>query len=30
MYYRNTAVSARISFFLDHLAQAMVGTPYVR
>ena len=30
VYYRNTAVSARISSFLDHLAQAMVGTPYVR
>jgi DNA-binding transcriptional LysR family regulator len=30
VYYRNTAVSARISSFLDHLAAAMVGDPYVR
>ncbi|MNT55405.1 transcriptional activator TtdR [compost metagenome] len=30
VYYRNTAVSARISSFLDHLAAAMVGEPYVR
>jgi len=29
VYYRNTAVSARISSFLDHLAAAMVGDPYV-
>ncbi len=29
VYYRNTAVSARITSFLDHLAEAMVGDPYL-
>lgn len=30
VYYRNTAIAARISSFLDHLAEAMQGPPYVR
>ena len=30
VYYRNTAVSARITSFLDHLAAAMAGEPYLR
>jgi DNA-binding transcriptional LysR family regulator len=29
-YYRNTAVSARITSFLDHLAQAMTGQAFLR
>jgi len=30
VYYRNTAVSARITSFLDHLAQALAGAPFAR
>ena len=30
VYYRNTAVSARITSFLDHLAQAMTGQAFLR
>lgn len=30
VYYRNTAVSARITSFLDHLAQAMAEAPFAR
>ncbi|MNV66841.1 LysR substrate binding domain protein [compost metagenome] len=30
VYYRNTAVSARITSFLDYLAQAMVNAPFAR
>ncbi|MCG8274854.1 LysR family transcriptional regulator [Stenotrophomonas sp. NLF4-10] len=30
VYYRNTAVSARISSFLDHLAQALAEAPFAR
>lgn len=30
VYYRNTAVSARITSFLDHLAEAMIGDPYLQ